>query len=86
MLKQFNQGYFALDTPLVLREVFDSCDYLCKASLILPKEVMEMKTETKPEAIGLFFNADVMEEAKQDSGTLRELDEFYCYSVLKRSD
>ena len=37
----------------------------CRASLLLPKETMEYKTNTKPTSVRSHLNADIMEEAGQ---------------------
>ena len=49
-----------LDEVKILQKVFDTCDVPCQASRILPKELLEFKTETKPDRL-----ADVMEECSQ---------------------
>ena len=43
-----------------------------------------MKTETKLEAVGQFFNADVMEEAKQKIRVLRENLTSYMATIFLR--
>ena len=72
MRKQFSRQYFMLDEVKILQQVFDSCDVPCQASKILPKEVLKFTTETKPEKLGQFFNADVMEESSQKILVIRE--------------
>ena len=72
MKKLFSKSYFTLDSDTVLKEVYDTCEVPCQASRILPKETMEYKTETKPLTAGSFFNADVMEEARQKVLVLRD--------------
>ena len=63
MRKQFSRQYFMLDEAKILQEVFDTCDVPCQVSRIHPKEVLQFSTETKPDKLGQFFNADVMEES-----------------------
>ena len=72
MLKQFSRQYFMLDEAKILQQVFDTCDVPCQASKILPKEVLKFKTETKPDKLGQYFNADVMEESGQKILVIRE--------------
>ena len=72
MRKQFSRQYFMLDEAKTLQKVFDSCDVPCQASRILPKEVLQFSTDTKPEKLGQFFNADVMEESSQKILVIRE--------------
>ena len=72
MRKQFSRQYFMLDEAKILQQVYDSCDVPCQASKILPKEVLQFTTETKPEKVGQFFNADVMEESNQKILVIRE--------------
>ena len=72
MKKLFSKSYFTLDSDTILKEVYDTCEVPCQASRILPKEMMEYKTETKPLTAGSFLNADVMEEARQKVLVLRD--------------
>ena len=65
MRKQFSRQYWMLDEAKTLQKVFDSCDVPCQASLFLPKETLQYSTDTKPEKLGQYFNADVMEESSQ---------------------
>ena len=84
MQKQFSKSYFILDEAKTLSNVFDSCDYPCQASLILPKEIKTFNTETKPDRVGQFFNADVIEESKQKILVLREnLTSFTATCLIK---
>ena len=59
MRKQFSRQYFMLDEAKILQEVFDTCDVPCQISRIHPKEVLQFSTETKPDKLGQFFNADL---------------------------
>ena len=59
MLKQFQKPYFALDKKILLQQVYESCDYPCQASKILPKETMNFSTTTKSSKIDEMYNADV---------------------------
>ena len=61
-----------LDEAKVLQQVFDRCDVPCQASKILPKEILQFTTGTKPDTLGQFFNADVMEEFSQKIIVIRE--------------
>ena len=72
MKKLFDMSYFTLDSDALLKEIYDTCEVPCQASRILPKEKMEFKTSTKPQAAGSFLNADVMEEAQQKVLVLRD--------------
>ena len=72
MMKQFSRQYFMLDESKILQQVWDTCEVPCQASKIIPKETMEFKTETKPDKIGKFFNADVIEESGQKILIIRE--------------
>ena len=72
MKKQFSRQYFMLDESKVLQKVFDTCDVPCQASRILPKEILQFTTETKPAKLGQYFNADVMEESSQKILVIRE--------------
>ena len=72
MLKQFSKQYFMIDQATILKKVFDSCEYPCQASRILPKETLTYSTQTKPSCIGQHFNADVLEDNKQRILVLRE--------------
>ena len=65
MQLQFGRQYFMLDEAKTLRSVFDSCDYPCQASRLLPRETMTFTTETKAESPGHYLNADVMVESSQ---------------------
>ena len=49
----------------IMDKICNSCEFPCRASLLLPKETMEYKTNTKPSSVGYHLNADVMEEAGQ---------------------
>ena len=72
MRKQFSRQYFMLDEATILQKVWDTCEVPCQASKILPKEILQFTTETKPEQLGQFFNADVMEESSQKILVIRE--------------
>ena len=61
-----------LDEATVFQKVFDSCDVPCQADRILPKEVLQFTTETIPDKLGQFFNADVMEESNQKILVIRK--------------
>ena len=65
MKKQWSRKYFMLNENQILQKVFDSCDVPCQASKILPKELFDYTMQNEPQRLGQFFNADVMEEAKQ---------------------
>ena len=84
MLKQFQRQYFTLDEKIILQKVFDSCEYPCQASRILPKESMTYTTTTKTSKVGEVYNADVMEDANQKILVIREnLTSFTDASLLK---
>ena len=72
MILKFKRQYFMLDEKKILDRVHDTCEYPCRAKLRLPKEVMEYNTETKPDTLASYFNADVMEESGQKILLLRE--------------
>ena len=72
MMKQFTRRYFMLDESKILQQVWNTCDVPCQASKIIPKETMEFRTETKPDKLGKYFNADVMEESGQKILVIRE--------------
>ena len=72
MVKQFQNKYFMLDEVSILKNVFDTCAFPCQATKLLPKESYEYKTETKPDKLGQFYNADVMEGSGQKILLLRE--------------
>ena len=72
MKKQWWRKYFMLDENKTLQKVFDSCHVPCQASKILPKELFTYTTQTKPERLGQYFNADVVEESKQKILVVRE--------------
>ena len=61
-----------LDESQILQSVFDTCAVPCLASLILPKETLKFKTETKPDKLSQFLCADVMEESGQKILVIRE--------------
>jgi hypothetical protein len=61
-----------LDDAKTLHKVFDTCEYPCRATICLPKEVREHHTDTKPTTLGVNFNADVLEKASQKMLVLRE--------------
>ena len=82
MLKQFQKRYFALDEKILLQQVYETCDYPCQASRILPKETMKFSTTTKPSKIGEMYNADVLEEANQKILVIRENLTSYTDSML----
>ena len=82
MQKQFSRQYFMLDEARTLQRVWDTCEFPCQASRILPKETMKYKTETKPEKLGQFFNGDVMEESGQKILILRENLTSYTDSLI----
>ena len=65
MLKQVGRQYFNLNDRKIGQRTISACDYPCQAAKILPKEIMEFKTETKPNSPGVYFNADVLVENKQ---------------------
>ena len=65
MRTQFSRHYFMLDEAKVLQQMLDSCDIPCQASKFLPKEIPQL-AEAKPEKLGQFFTADVMEESCQN--------------------
>ena len=67
-----DRQYFMLDEATVFQKVFDSCDVPCQADRILPKEVLQFTTETIPDKLGQFFNADVMEESNQKILVIRK--------------
>ena len=72
MKKQWSRRYFMLNEAKILQKVFDTCETPCQASRILPKELFNYKSETIPEKLGKFFNADVMEESNQKILVIRE--------------
>ena len=72
MKKQWSRKYFMLDEVSILQKVFDSCETPCQASRILPKELFNYSTQTKPDMIGKYFNADVLEESGQKILVVRE--------------
>lgn len=65
MLKQFQRKFFTLDEKQLLQKVYDTCEYPCQATRILPKELPNYKTCTVPDKVGKYYKADVLEEASQ---------------------
>ena len=65
MQKLFTRKFFILDEAQILKTVWESCKVPCQAAKLLNKELVDYKTETKPEKVATFFNADVIEEARQ---------------------
>ena len=61
-----------LDALKVIQKVMRRCEYPCEAKKKVPKETMEYQTETKPELVGVYFNADVLKESCQNVFVLRE--------------
>ena len=62
-----------MDDRKIINQVSDSCEFPCRASLHLPKEVMEYHTDTKPTIIGSNLNTDIMKESGQKNpGHLRK--------------
>ena len=72
MLKQWSKSYFMLDEKNIIQQVYNSCTTPCQASKILPKELQHYSTDTKPETVGQFLNADVMEESNQKILVMRD--------------
>ena len=60
---QFSCQYIIMDKKETLQPVYESCDYPCQASSILPKEAMKYTIETKPTTFRGFLNTDIMVEA-----------------------
>ena len=83
MLQKFDREYFMLDRVRILKETWEACEYPCQASRIIPKEVEEYSSNTKPESIGTHFNADVIKESCQTIFLLREnLPSFSVTSII----
>ena len=61
-----------LDEISPLQKVFDTCETPCQASRILPKALFQYSTTVKPEVVGQYFHADVLEEACQKILVVRE--------------
>ena len=72
MMRMFNRKFFMLNAEEVISQVTNACIYPCKALKQLPKESFTYQTETKPEIAGSYFNADVLQEAKQKILVLRD--------------
>ena len=49
MRKQWSRKYYMLDEISTLQKVFNTCTTTCQASRILPKELLEYSTQTKPD-------------------------------------
>ena len=71
-----------LEESQTLQKVFDTCEVPCQASRILPKEVLNFKTETKADRLSQYFNADVMEESGQKIFVIRENLTSYTDSMI----
>ena len=72
MRKQWSKRYYMLDEISTLQKVFNTCVTPCQASRILPKELLEYSTQTKPDKVDQYFNADVLEESTQKILVIRE--------------
>ena len=72
MHKQWTKQYFMLDEKKIIMDVYKSCTTPCQASKLLPKELHQYSTDTKPVKIGQFLNADVMEECGQKILVVRD--------------
>ena len=83
MLRHFNRGYYMLDEAKTLESVFNSCEYPCRASLLLPKEVFQFHSETRPNHIAEFFSADVLEEDKKVLILRENLTSFTATLIIK---
>ena len=75
-----------LNVEKVIARVMDSCEYPCKALKHIPKETLQYQTETKPEIAGTFFNADVIQNAKQKILVMRENLTSYTDAMLIPSE
>ena len=82
MKQKFSRQYFMLEESQTLQKVFDTCEVPCQASRILPKEVLNFKTETKADRLSQYFNADVMEESGQKIFVIRENLTSYTDSMI----
>ena len=85
MIQQFDRKYFMLDSKNVLKMVFDTCEYPCQASHILPKESVEYSTETKPSRLGEHFGADVLQESGQKILVVREILTSFTDSIIVKN-
>ena len=72
MKKLFSKQYFVIDQMNLIQKVYDTCSYPCQAMKILPKETLQFSTSTKPDYVGQYYNADVLEESNQKILVIRE--------------
>ena len=61
-----------LDEISTLQKVFNTFETPWQASRILPKDLLQYSTTVKPEVVGQYFHANVLEEAGQKILNVRE--------------